>query len=58
MLYLHQCKQCGLLFERVENATTSEVGEFSRDRKFMVDKCNRCKNFALYNVFGYLSRSG
>jgi hypothetical protein len=58
MPYLHQCKQCGLLFERIENATNSEVGEFSSDRNFMVDKCNTCKNFILCNVFGYLSRSG
>jgi hypothetical protein len=51
MSYLHQCKQCGLLFERIGKAASS-VGEFSWERKFMVDKCNTCKNFRLYDGFG------
>lgn len=50
--YLHQCKQCGLLFERGGNAAASNLGEFSWDKKFMVDKCDTCKNFGLYNIFG------
>ncbi|MFL6316761.1 MAG: hypothetical protein ACJ73C_08510 [Nitrososphaeraceae archaeon] len=49
--YLHQCKQCGLLFERIRKGAASNLGEFSWDRKFMVDKCDTCKNFGLYNVF-------
>ena len=50
MSYLHQCKQCGLLFERIRKAAASELGESSWDRKFTVDKCDMCKNFRLYNV--------
>ena len=42
--YLHQCKQCGLLFERIGKAA-SNFGGFSWDNKFMVDKCDTCKNF-------------
>ena len=49
--YLHQCKQCGVLFERIGKAAASNLGEFSWDRKFMIDKCDTCKNFGLYNVF-------
>lgn len=49
MSYLHQCKQCGLLFERNGKAAASDL-ESSWDRKFMVDKCDMCKNFRLYNV--------
>jgi hypothetical protein len=49
--YLHQCKQCGLLFERIGKAAASNFGGFSWDNKFMVDKCDTCKNFGLYNVF-------
>ncbi|MFL6366880.1 MAG: hypothetical protein ACJ719_16955 [Nitrososphaeraceae archaeon] len=49
--YLHQCKQRGLLFERIRKGAASNLGEFSWDRKFMVDKCDTCKNFGLYNVF-------
>ena len=50
--YLHQCKQCGLLFERIGKAAASNLGEFSWDKKFMVDKCDTCKNFRLYDAFG------
>jgi hypothetical protein len=52
--YFHQCKQCGLLFERIGKAAAASpynLGEFSWDNKFMVDKCDTCKNFGLYNVF-------
>jgi hypothetical protein len=49
--YLHQCKQCGVLFERIGKASDSELGEFSWDSKFMVDKCDMCKNFRMYNVY-------
>ena len=49
--YLHQCKQCGLLFERIGKAAASNLVGFSWDNKFMVDKCDTCKNFGLYNVF-------
>ena len=49
--YLHQCKQYGVLFEQIGKAATSSLGEFSWDKKFMVDKCDTCKNFGLYNVF-------
>jgi hypothetical protein len=49
MLYLHQCRQCGLLFERIGKAAAAE---FSWERKFMVDKCDICKNFRLYDAFG------
>jgi len=49
--YLHQCKQCGLLFERIGKAVASNFGGFSWDNKFMVDKCDTCKNFGLYNGF-------
>ena len=48
---LHQCKQCGVLFERIGKTAASNLGEFSLDKKFMVDKCDTCKNFGLYNVF-------
>ncbi len=49
--YLHQCRQCGLLFERVGKTAASNIGQFSWDNKFMIDKCDKCKNFGLYNVF-------
>ena len=49
--YLHQCRQCGLLFERIGKTAASNVGQFSWDNKFMVDKCDTCKSFGLYNVF-------
>jgi hypothetical protein len=51
MSYPHQCKQCGLLFERIRKVAAYNLGEFSWDRKFMVDKCDTCKNFGSYNVF-------
>ena len=38
--YLHQCKQCGVLFEH-----SGKAAEFSWERMFMVDKCDVCKNF-------------
>ena len=46
MLYLHQCKQCGLLFERIGRATTTTTAtaEFSWERKFIGDKYDICKN--------------
>lgn len=50
MLYLHQCKQCGVLFEHIEK-TYDYLGEFSWNRKFMVDKCDTCKNFRVFNVY-------
>ncbi len=43
---LHQCKQCGVLFEHVGKAVASAAG-FSWDTKFMVAKCYGCKNFRL-----------
>ena len=43
--YLHQCKQCGLLFEQIGRTTASNIGGFSWDNKFMVDKCDTCRNF-------------
>lgn len=46
MLYLHQCRQCGLLFEHIGKA----AAEFSWERKFMVDKCDTCKNFKSYAI--------
>jgi hypothetical protein len=49
--YLHQCRQCGLLFERIGKAAASNLRGFSWDNKFMVDKCDTCKNFGLYNGF-------
>ena len=49
--YLHQCKQCGLLFEHIGKRAASDVTQFSWDRKFMVDKCDTCRSFGLYNVF-------
>lgn len=49
--YLHQCKQCGLLFERIGKAAASNLVGFSWDNKFMVDKCDTCKNFGRYTVF-------
>ena len=51
--YLHQCRQCGLLFEEAGRtaAAASSLVEFSWDNKFMVDKCDTCKNFGMYNVF-------
>jgi hypothetical protein len=45
--YLHQCKQMWI-FERIRKGAASNLGEFSWDRKFMVDKCDTCKNFGLY----------
>jgi len=47
MLYLHQCRQCGLLFERIGKAAAAE---FSWERKFMIDKCDTCKNFRSYAI--------
>jgi hypothetical protein len=52
---LHQCKQCGVVFERMRE--TSVVSEFSWDRKFMIDKCNTCKNFRLNNFLDWMNRS-
>jgi hypothetical protein len=49
--YLHQCKQCGLLFERIGKTAASNIGGFSWDNKFMVDKCDTCRNFGRYTVF-------
>ena len=49
--YLHQCRQCGLLFEETGKTAASSLVEFSWDNKFMVDKCDTCKNFGMYNVF-------
>jgi hypothetical protein len=48
MLYLHQCRQCGLLFERIGKAAAA--AEFSWERKFMVDKCDTCRNFRSYAI--------
>ena len=49
--YLHQWRQCGLLFEGARKTAASSLVEFSWDNKFMVDKCDTCKNFGMYNVF-------
>ena len=49
--HLHQCKQCGVLFERVENAAYSKLGEISWFSKFMIDKCEVCENFRMDNVY-------
>ena len=49
MSYLHQCKQCGVLFERIGKASSSS--EFSWDKKFMVDKCDTCKSFRFYDIY-------
>ena len=46
---LHQCKQCGVLFEHVEK--TCKPGEFSWYSRFMIDKCDICKNFRLNNAY-------
>ena len=52
MSYLHQCKQCGVLFECIGKAAASAaVGEFSWDEKFMVDKCDTCKSFRVYDIY-------
>ena len=52
MSYLHQCKQCGVLFEHIGKAAASAtVGEFSWDKKFMVDKCDTCKSFRVYDIY-------
>ena len=39
LLNLHQCKQCGLVYH------TKDEPVFSWDRKFMVDKCDACRDF-------------
>lgn len=44
--YLHQCRQCGVLFERFGKAAS----EFSWEKMFMVDKCDVCKNFGSQTV--------
>jgi hypothetical protein len=52
MLYLHQCKQCGVMFERIGKAAASAtVGGFSWDKKFMVDKCDTCKSFGFFDIY-------
>jgi hypothetical protein len=51
MSYLHQCKQCGVLFECIGKAASAAVGEFSWDKKFMVDKCDTCKSFRVYDIY-------
>jgi hypothetical protein len=52
MSYLHQCKQCGVLFERIGKAAASAtVGGFSWDKKFMVDKCDTCKSFGFCDIY-------
>jgi hypothetical protein len=51
MSYLHQCKQCGVLFECIGKAASAAVGEFSWDKKFMVDKCDTCKSFRFYDIY-------
>jgi hypothetical protein len=48
---LHQCKQCGVLFEREENTTCSNAGEISWYSKFMIDKCDVCRNFRMDKVY-------
>jgi hypothetical protein len=40
--------QCGLLFERI--GKVAAAAEFSWERKFMVDKCEACKNFRSYDI--------
>jgi hypothetical protein len=50
MSYLHQCKQCGVLFERIGKAA-SAAAEFSWDKKFMVDKCDTCRSFRFYGIY-------
>ena len=37
--HLHQCKQCGVIFEGMHKAV------FSLNDKFMVDKCDNCRSF-------------
>jgi hypothetical protein len=49
MSYLHQCKQCGVLFERIGKAAAA--AEFSWDKKFMVDKCDTCRSFRFYGIY-------
>ncbi len=49
--YLHQCKQCGVLFEWIGKTGDSELGEFWRVSKFMIDKCDMCKNFRISSVY-------
>jgi len=44
--YLHQCRQCGVLFERFGKAAS----EFSWEKKFMVDKCDACKKFGWQTI--------
>lgn len=39
LLNLHQCKQCGLVYH------TKAEPVFSWDRKFMVDRCDACRDF-------------
>ena len=39
---LHQCRQCGIIFERKGKAV------FSWDRRFMVDRCDICSGFRRY----------
>ena len=39
LLNLHQCRQCGLVY----HAKAEPI--FSWDRKFMVDKCDICRDF-------------
>jgi hypothetical protein len=41
-LQLHQCRQCGVMFERKGEAL------FSWDTRFMIDRCNACKEFKYY----------
>jgi hypothetical protein len=44
--YLHQCRQCGVLFERFGKTAS----EFSWEKKFMVDKCDACKSFGSQTI--------
>jgi hypothetical protein len=45
LLDLHQCRQCGIVY----HAKTEPV--FSWDKKFMVDKCDPCRDFGYSTKF-------
>ena len=53
--YLHQCKQCGLLFERIRKGAASNLGEFSWDRNLEYVKLDvKVEDDGFYRTHQYI----
>ncbi|MFL6327090.1 MAG: hypothetical protein ACJ71I_06400 [Nitrososphaeraceae archaeon] len=55
MSYVLRPKHCDLYFHAIGNPAASDTGEFSLNRKFILDKYNSRKNLGLYNVFSWVN---